>query len=246
VNSESALLQRSYERLRHLQVDRLTSLPDDHPMREIRLLLGDGHRTFVEALAMRLDTECDLAVVGTVWEPEETLRAVRAQPVDVAVLAVDGDSGFVDMGERLLTVRPELKLIGVTSGDDTAALAHAVRNGFRAWVPKDIGICVLVDVIHAVCHGETWIPPILLTRLLHHLLGEQDAQRAAELPFASLTPREQDVLRAMATGATRQEIAGQLSISSNTVRTHTQSILGKLGVHSALAAVNLARRAGVA
>ena len=54
------------------------------------------------------------------------------------------------------------------------------------------------------------------------------------------------MLRAMSTGATRQEIAGQLAISANTVRTHTQSILVKLGVHSSLAAVNLARRAGVA
>ena len=92
MSSEVRLLQRSYARLRHLQVDPLTSLPDDHGMREIRLVLGDGHRSFIEALAMRLDMECDLDVVGTVWEPEETLRAVRAQPVDVAVLAVDGES----------------------------------------------------------------------------------------------------------------------------------------------------------
>ena len=68
-------------------------------MREIRLVLGDGHRSFIEALAMRLDTECDLSVVGTVWEPEETIRAIRSQPVDVAVLAVDGNSGFVEMGD---------------------------------------------------------------------------------------------------------------------------------------------------
>ena len=239
-------MQRSYDHLRYLQVDRLLPLPEDPSMREIRLVLGDGHRSFIEALAMRLDTECDMRVVGTVWEPEETLRVVRMQPVDVAVLAVDGDSGFVETGQRLLAIRPELKLVGVTSGEDTSALAYAVRNGFRAWVPKDIGICVLVDVIHAVCHGETRIPPILLTRLLQHLLQQQDVQRAAELPLASLTRREQDVLRAMSTGATRQEIAGQLAISSNTVRTHTQSILSKLGVHSSLAAVNLARRAGVA
>ena len=195
---------------------------------------------------MRLDAECDLDVVATVSQPEETMRVIRAQSVDVAVLAVDGvDGGFVDMGERLLAVRPELKLIGVTSGDDTAALVRAVRNGFRAWVPKDVGICVLLDVLSAVCRGETWIPPVLLTRLLERLLREQEEQRAAERPLASLTLREHEVLRAMTGGATRQEIAHQLSISSNTVRTHTQSILGKLGVHSSLAAVTLARRAGV-
>ena len=185
-------------------------------------------------------------MVATVSQPEETLRVIRMQPVDVAVLAVDGDAGFVETGQRLLAMRPELKLIGVTSGDDTSALVYAVRNGFRAWVPKDVGICVLVDVLRAVCHGETWIPPMLLTRLLQRLLQEQEEQRAAELPLASLTLREHEVLRAMSRWATRQEIAGQLAISSNTVRTHTQSILSKLGVHSSLAAVTLARRAGVA
>jgi DNA-binding NarL/FixJ family response regulator len=246
VSSDLDLPQPSYARLRHLRVDRDSPVPEHRSMHGIRVVLGDGHRSFVEALAMRLDAECDLDVVGTVWQAEDTLRTVRSQPVDVAVLAVDGDAGFVEMGQRLLAVRPELKLVGVTSGDDTAALVTAVRNGFRAWVPKDIGICVLVDVIHAVCHGETWIPPTILTRLLHSLLQEQDAQRAAELPLATLTRREQDVLRAMAKGATRQEIAGELAISSNTVRTHTQSILTKLGVHSSLAAVTLARRAGVA
>jgi DNA-binding NarL/FixJ family response regulator len=246
VNSDFRLPQHAYDYLSHLQVDSSELGPDHRFMHPIRVVLGDGHRSFVEALAMRLDAECGLDVVATVSQPEETLRVIRAQAVDVAVLAVDGAAGgFVDMGERLLAVRPELKLIGVTSGDDTAALLRAVRNGFRAWVPKDVGICVLLDVVSAVCRGETWIPPVLLTRLLERLLREQEDQRAAERPLASLTLREHEVLRAMTGGATRQEIAHRLSISSNTVRTHTQSILGKLGVHSSLAAVTLARRAGV-
>ena len=246
MNSEVALLQHAYDSLSRLQVDWGAAEPDDRCMPQMRVVLGDGHRSFVEALAMRLDAECDLDVVATVSEPEETMRVIRAQPVDVAALAVDGEhGGFVEMGERLLAVRPELKLIGVTSGDDTAALVRAVRNGFRAWVPKDVGICVLLDVLHAVCRGETWIPPILLTRLLQHLLQEQEEQRAAERPLSSLTAREHEVLRAMTGGATRKEIAHRLSISSNTVRTHTQSILSKLSVHSSLAAVTLARRAGV-
>ena len=63
MSSEPRLLQPSYDGLRHLQVDRFTPLPDDHPMREIRLLLGDGHRSFIEALAMRLDTEYDSATL---------------------------------------------------------------------------------------------------------------------------------------------------------------------------------------
>ena len=216
-------------------------------MREIRVVLGDEQRAFAEALAMRLDLEIGVRVVAAVSQPEEALRVVRGQAADLAVLAVDGGpGGFVDVAPRMLAVRPELRLVGVTGGDDTAALARAVRAGFRAWVPKEVGICVLLDVLRAVCLGETWIPPVQLTRLLHLLLHEQEAQRAAAQPLAGLTVREHEVLRAMSSGATRDEIADRLAISTNTVRTHTQSILNKLGVHTSLAAVTLARRAGVA
>jgi DNA-binding NarL/FixJ family response regulator len=216
-------------------------------MHEIRVLLGDEHRSFVEALAMRLATEPGLHVAAAVSVPHDVVRAVRARPVDVAVLAVEDDfGGFIDAGRQALAVRPELKLVGVTSGADVAVLARAVRAGFRAWVPKDVGICVLLDALQAVCRGETWIPPILLTRLLRQLFRDQQDVRAAKGPLAKLTVREHEVLTAMSSGATREEIARRLCISGNTVRTHTQSILNKFGVHTSLAAVTLARRAGVA
>jgi DNA-binding NarL/FixJ family response regulator len=212
--------------------------------RVIRLLLAVDQRSFAEALAMRLDAEPGLEVVAVVLTPEDAVRAVRAQPVDVAVLAVDGD-GFIAVGSQLLQTCPNLKLVGVTGDDDPGLLARAVRQGFRGWVPKDVGIEVLLDVLAAVCRGETCVPPLLLTRLLDHLLTEQDERRSAERPFAALTAREEEVLRAMCNGASRSEIAAQLDISANTVRTHMQSILHKLGVHTSLAAVTLARRAGI-
>jgi DNA-binding NarL/FixJ family response regulator len=221
-------------------------LPDHPGMHAIRVLLGDGHRSFVEALAMRLDVEPGLLVVAAVVQPEDAVRAVQAQPVDVAVLAVNSDvTGFLSVGPHLMASCPDIALVGVTGQDDPALLARAVRAGFRGWVPKDVGLGALLDVLPAVCRGETCIPPLLLTGLLRALLEGDAEQRAAELPFTSLTTREQQVLRAMSSGASRQEIAVQLGISPNTVRTHMQSILTKLGVHTSLAAVTLARRAGI-
>jgi DNA-binding NarL/FixJ family response regulator len=117
--------------------------------------------------------------------------------------------------------------------------------GFRGWVPKDVGIGSLLDVIHGVVRGHTCIPPLLLTSLLHNLLTEEEETRAAERPLSSLTVREREVLRAMSSGANRMQIAELLAISPNTVRTHAQSILTKLEVHTSLAAVMIARRAGL-
>lgn len=221
-------------------------LLDHAPMSRTRVLLADGHRSFVEALALRLDAEPDLEVVGVAVQPDEAFRLVAARAVDVAVLAADGsDHGFIPMGPRLQELRPGLQLVGIASSNDTALLVRAVRAGFRGWVPKELGIGALLDALAAVCRGETSIPPALLSRLLTCLLQEQSEERAAQAPIAGLTARERQVLQAMSGGATRLEIASQLSISSNTVRTHMQSILAKLGVHSSLAAVMIARRAGI-
>jgi DNA-binding NarL/FixJ family response regulator len=212
----------------------------------VRVLLGDGHRSFVEALALRLDAEEGIHVVGTVVRPEEALRLARSRAVDVAVLSVSPDpDGFVGIGRRLTELQPRLKLVAVAADDDTVLLARAVSEGFSGWVPKDVGIGALLDVLHGVCQGETCIPPLLLSRLMPYLVREAQSQRVASEPLAALTAREGEVLRAMVSGMSRQEIADQLDISSNTVRTHMQSILSKLGVHSSLAAVAMARRAGL-
>jgi DNA-binding NarL/FixJ family response regulator len=212
----------------------------------VRVLLGDAHRSFVEAMALRLEAESGLQVAAVAQRPEEALNAVRVKPLDVAVLAVRSEpGGFVDVGRQLLEQQPKLKLIAVAAEDDTALLARAVAQGFRGWVSKDVGIAALLDVIHAVGQGETCIPPRALSQLLPYILREAEERRAAEEPLAMLTLREREVLTAMVGGLSRQEIADQLMISSNTVRTHMQNILGKLGVHSSLAAVAIARRAGL-
>lgn len=209
-----------------------------------RVVLADAHRSFVESLAMLLDAEADLHVVGAVTRLDEVLQVVRSRTVDVAVLTVDGGrDDLLGLASALLTAQPDLKLVAVAEDDDVTVLARAVRGGFRAWVPKSGGVAGLVEVLAAVLRGETRIPPALLTRLLPYLVQGEREQCAVDRLLATLTTRERQVLQALVDGSTRQEIAEDLEISANTVRTHLQSILRKLGVHTSLAAVTLVRRA---
>jgi DNA-binding NarL/FixJ family response regulator len=215
-------------------------------MPESRILLADRHRAFVEALAMRLAAEPGLHLVAAVTAPEDALRIVRTRPVDVAVLAADDpEADFVALAEKFVAAQPSIKMVGLTSEGEVALLGRAVRKGFRAWVPKEVGVPSLLDVLRAVSRGETCIPPLVLTRLLEHLLRGEQEQDAAAVQFTTLTAREREILEAMSTGSSRSEIADRLLISTNTVRTHMQSILNKLDVHTTLAAVTLARRAGI-
>jgi DNA-binding NarL/FixJ family response regulator len=211
-----------------------------------RLLLGDDHRSFVEGLAQLLDVEPDVRVVAAVSRPADAVRACRSGAVDVAMLTVDGGGNdYLTTGSRLVATHPGLRLVAVAEHDDVPTLARALRAGFRAWVPKTDGVAALVRAVSAVVRGETYVPPLLLTDLLTHLFRQEDEVRAAQGCLAALTAREREVLAAMVEGWSSAEIAAELSVSVNTVRTHTQNIFTKLDVHTSLAAVTLARRAGV-
>jgi two-component system NarL family response regulator len=219
---------------------------EDAPGPGIRVLLAGSLPAVVEPLGLRLDAEPGLRVTGTAVEPHEALRALRGRPVDVAVLALAAGAGdFLAVSDAMRTVRPALALIGLPDDDDVRLLERAVRRGFRGWVPMDRSVSALADAVRAVHRGETVIPPELLTGLLRRLLEDRRDPPDAGSPFALLSPRELQVLRELARGGTRFDIAEELGISPNTVRTHTQSILAKLGVHSSVAAVTLALRSGL-
>jgi two-component system NarL family response regulator len=94
--------------------------------------------------------------------------------------------------------------------------------------------------------GGTWIPPRILTEALVELTADSPQHDPTHGLLASLTPREREVLSCLTDGLRRSEVAARLQVSTNTVRTHVQSILSKLEVNSSVAAVTLTRRAGTA
>jgi DNA-binding NarL/FixJ family response regulator len=129
--------------------------------------------------------------------------------------------------------------------DDPHRAAVALQAGASGWVAKDCSLSRLLAVVRGVLRDETHLPPALLTGVLRELTAARRHRTESEQLVESLTPREQEVLRCMVAGLGRKAVAERLFLSPHTVRTHMQNVLGKLGVHSTLAAVALARRAGV-
>ena len=129
--------------------------------------------------------------------------------------------------------------------DDSRRAALALQAGASGWVAKDCSLQRLLAVIRGVLRDETHLPPALLTGVLRELTAARKHRTESERLVESLTPREREVLRCMVAGLGRKAVAERLFLSPHTVRTHMQNVLGKLGVHSTLAAVALARRAGV-
>lgn len=209
------------------------------------VLLVGTQRALTHSLAERLASERDLEVVGIAASLAEARSSVEWLRTDVVVL--DADLGhqpaqeLAEIGSLSNTV-PIVLLAGAERDADVTSLVLA---GVSGWVEKADGVPQLLAAIRGVAAGEAWIPPRLLGRLMRSFRASSLGRGAGTTGLAELTDREREVLARMAAGRNRAQIARELVLSESTVRTHAQNILRKLGVHSSLAAVALARRAGM-
>jgi len=210
---------------------------------EIKVLIADQERTFAEALAIRLADEEDLRVVGAVQVKTPDPWLIAANSFDVMVIDGDLPGGGANQLCATASSRPgSSRVITLSSTSEPERIVDAIRAGTAAWVRKDQTLEHLLCVIRGVARGETWLPPSETGNVVRLLMHEQDRRRANGRLLASLTPRERAVLACLAEGTGQREaIAERLHLSVNTVRTHLQNIMAKLGVHSALEAVALCR-----
>lgn len=217
-------------------------LPES-PVRQ--LLVVDDYVSFAEALACRLDIEPGLTA-SAVTTIEQTRSALTERRFDLILLDVelDGRDG-IEFADEALSDHPDMRIVVVTAGRDESRIIEAVQIGVSGWVLKDEPIEHLLSVVWGALRGETWIPPRLLTYVLTELKSTQSERAEQAARLATLSPREKQILGCLAAGMSADAIAGQLFLSRNTIRTHVHNMLKKLHVHSALAAVALARRAGL-
>lgn len=209
---------------------------------KIHVLIVDQQRTFHDALAVRLQAEQDLMVAAEAKSTESARRALAGRAADVILLDAElpDDSGVAFCTE--MTQREHApRVVMLSAASDAQRIVAAVRAGVAGWVRKDESIDHLLRVIRGVVHGETWLPPRELGQVLCLLIEDQEDRDGCDELLAALTPREREVLFHLVQGAGRKEVAERLQLSANTVRTHLQSLMAKLGVHSTLEVVALTR-----
>jgi|GEM_PF-521649 two-component system nitrate/nitrite response regulator NarL len=213
----------------------------------LRLLLVDDYRMVTEALASRLSAAPDLWVAGCCSTDDPRLPdIVRWLRPDVILIEVEPlGSAVAEVLHRLRAAWPSARVIVVSADGDISHAVDAARAGADAWVSKKQAADQLETVLRGVANGHSWFPPSMLGEILRQLRG--DVRRATESSdlLGSLSPRELDVMISMAEGKPGHQIAADLMISADTVRTHTRSIFSKLDVHSRLEAVSVARAAGL-
>jgi DNA-binding NarL/FixJ family response regulator len=202
----------------------------------ITAVVIDEERTFADALAIRLNAEADLEVVAAA----RPTAAIAGRCADVILLDVDL-AGSLRFCRAVCEPSAQTRVIMLSHSSESARIVTAIEAGARAWVRKDSSIQQLLRVLRGVARGDTWLPPAETGNVLSLLVRQQDRRKDCERMLALLTPRERQVLACLAEGTGRRQIAERLNLTVNTVRTHLQNIMAKLGVHSALEVVALTR-----
>lgn len=195
----------------------------------ICVLIADDHAIVREGLRTILGFQEGVEVVG---EASDGLEAVdlaqRLLPdvvlMDIRMSKLDG----VEATRRIKAQNPQIGVIVLTNYDDDRYVFEGIEAGASGYLLKDISSDDLSEAIHRVARGESLMAPSVLRKVL-----DEFAHRAEEreLPREGLTPRELEVLQALAGGLKNEEIAKELFITEKTVKSHLGSIFSKLGVH---------------
>jgi DNA-binding NarL/FixJ family response regulator len=211
---------------------------------ETRVLVVDDHEVFSEALELLLGRQPDLRLVGSARDADEAMAMLDHEP-DVILMDLDlpGMDG-IEATRQIRHVAPQTKVVLLTGIQSPEVIAEALAAGACGYVPKTRAVDELMDVVRRAAAGEIVMPEGDLAAVVERLHSARvDPGLSA---IERLTPRETQILSALASGQTAGEIAADLEISSLTVQSHMKSILAKLGVHSKIEAVTIAWRHGLA
>jgi DNA-binding NarL/FixJ family response regulator len=208
----------------------------------ISVFVIDAERTFADALSARLEAEADIDIVMPLHPKAPAPSLILGRHADVVLLDADlPDSLAANLCEELAARAEAPRVVMMSSNSRANRVAEAVRAGAAGWVRKDESLDHLLQVVRGVVAGETWLPRAEMGAVLRLLLEEREQRRESDRLLAALTPREREILSCLADGAGRRDVAERLHLSANTVRTHLQNLMAKLGVHSTLEAVALTR-----
>ncbi len=210
----------------------------------VRVVLADDQPLVRAGLRMILAPEPDIEVVGEASDGAAAVELCRREHPDVVLMDVrmPGMDGLA--ATRLLTADPDgPRVLVLTTFDLDDVVYEALRSGAGGFLLKDASEERLVTAIRVVAEGGSLFAPAATRRLVAEFAGQ--APSALPPSLAALTERETDVLRQVARGLSNAEIAAELFVSENTVKTHVARILMKLGLRDRVQAVVVAYESGL-
>jgi two-component system, NarL family, response regulator NreC len=214
-----------------------------------RILIADDHGVLRDGLAVLLDAEPGMRVVGEASTSEEAVRLAETLQPDLILMDISmPEQGGIEATRRIHERLPKILVLILTVHEDISLVREAIRAGAAGYILKRAVKTELLGAIQSVLRGELYVHPSMTRSLLagsqpddgppggpqSKLQGEPRRSPAGGSPAApeSLTAREVEILRLLVRGNTNSQIAEMLSVSVRTVEYHRANLTGKLNLHS--------------
>lgn len=208
--------------------------------RPVRVVIADDHTLVRQSLIKLVEAEPGFEVIGDVDRGDAVVDAVTRGVPDIVLLDISMPNlDGIEVASELRRSSPEARILFLTAHDDDATVRRAVGIGADGYVSKTASTGELLQALRTVAAGGSFLSPSIARRVMEMASGREDE------PARSLTEREMEILRLIATGMRPTDVAERLFLSVKTVKNHLTSIYAKLGVQTAAQAVAEAYRLGL-
>ena len=212
----------------------------------IRVVVADDQAIVRAGFRLLIDSEPDLTVVGEAANGAEAVAVASETAPDVVLMDIrmpvlDG----IEATRRITAAGPPPRVLILTTFDLDEYVFGALRAGASGFLLKERPPEELLSAIRVIAAGEALLAPNITHKLIEHFTRQPDPLRPPPKALAQLTAREREVLLLIANGLSNTEIAGRLSMSVPTAKTHVSRILAKLGARDRAQLVVLAYQGGL-
>lgn len=210
----------------------------------MKIIVCDDQAIIRDGLAMLLNLEPDIEVVGVAQDGEEGVALTAQHQPDLVLmdLKMPGMNG-IEATRQIRASFPCIKVLVLTTYDDDEWVFDAIRAGADGYVLKDTPREKVIAALRGTVEGKTFVDPSVAGKLLNHIASSQPLPPT--LITDKLTSRETDVLRLLARCCSNADIASQLNLSEGTVRNHISSIFAKLNISDRTQAAVIAIQHGL-
>lgn len=212
----------------------------------IRILLADDHALFRKGIAGILAEEQTFQVVGEAANGREAIEKAKELMPDVILMDISmPEMDGLEATRRIKTELPAIRIVILTVSDEDQNLFEAVMWGAHGYLLKNIEAQELFKTLQAVAHGDVVIPRAMAAKVVGEFARLSRGPPETAQPGANLSTREKVVLELLTQGKTNKEIAADMAVAENTVKSYLKNILKKLHLQNRVQAATFALREGL-